>query len=101
MDVFLFTYGHEFGIYSGLPDELRESIASLVYAASRCGEFPELQELRLTIARKYGKEVIARAVELPDHSGVNPEVGKEELKLLQHGIIICHIERINSVSNTH
>ncbi|KAI8527643.1 hypothetical protein RHMOL_Rhmol12G0091700 [Rhododendron molle] len=28
------------------PEELKEAVSSLVYAARRCGQFPELQEMR-------------------------------------------------------
>lgn len=56
------------------PEELKEAISSLIYAASRCGEFPELQELRVIFTSRFGKEFTARAVELRNNCGVNPKV---------------------------
>nr|GMD77146.1 Spindle pole body protein [Ipomoea batatas]GME13395.1 Spindle pole body protein [Ipomoea batatas]GME19933.1 Spindle pole body protein [Ipomoea batatas] len=56
------------------PDELREAISSLIFAATRCGEFPELQELRAIFTAKFGKEFTARAVELRNNCGVNPKM---------------------------
>ncbi|PHU02007.1 hypothetical protein BC332_27258 [Capsicum chinense] len=56
------------------PEELKEAISSLIYAASRCGEFPELQELRTIFTSRFGKEFTARAVELRNNCGVNSKM---------------------------
>ncbi|KAK4357590.1 hypothetical protein RND71_023200 [Anisodus tanguticus] len=56
------------------PDELKEAISSLIYAATRCGEFPELQELRAIFTSRFGKEFAARAVELRNNCGVDPKL---------------------------
>ncbi|CAI0459084.1 unnamed protein product [Linum tenue] len=53
------------------PDELKEAISSLLFASSRCGDFPELQEIRLLFTSRYGKEFAARAVELRNNCGVS------------------------------
>lgn len=53
---------------------MKEAIAGLLYAASRCGEFPELQEIRAVFTSHYGKEFTARAVELRNNCGVSPTV---------------------------
>ncbi|GAV59193.1 Ist1 domain-containing protein [Cephalotus follicularis] len=53
------------------PDELKEAISSLLFAASRCGDFPELQEIRVLFTSRYGKEFAARAIELRNNCGVN------------------------------
>ncbi|KAL5726196.1 hypothetical protein ACHQM5_009259 [Ranunculus cassubicifolius] len=58
-------------LYTECPEELNEAVSCVVYAASRCGEFPELQELRSIFAVRFGKDFIARAVELRNNSGVN------------------------------
>lgn len=55
-------------------DELKEALSSLIYAASRCGELPELQEIRRILTSVFGKEFAARAVELRNNCGVNPKV---------------------------
>ncbi|KAF8033103.1 hypothetical protein BT93_D1870 [Corymbia citriodora subsp. variegata] len=53
------------------PEELKEAISSLIYASSRCGDFPELQEIRTVFASHFGKEFVARAAELRNHCAVN------------------------------
>ncbi|GFY86795.1 regulator of Vps4 activity in the MVB pathway protein [Actinidia rufa] len=42
------------------PDELNEAISSLNFASSRCGELPELQEIKGIFTSRYGKEFVAR-----------------------------------------
>ncbi|MCD7456255.1 hypothetical protein HAX54_031036 [Datura stramonium] len=37
------------------PEELAEAISSLIFAASRWGEFPELHELREIFTSRYGE----------------------------------------------
>ncbi|XP_075473416.1 uncharacterized protein LOC142504433 [Primulina tabacum] len=56
------------------PDEIVEAASSLIYAASRCGDFPELQEIRKIFSSRYGKDFVARAVELRNKCGVNPKI---------------------------
>ncbi|XP_073302666.1 uncharacterized protein [Primulina huaijiensis] len=56
------------------PDELVEAASSLIYAASRCGDFPELQQIRKIFASHFGKDFVARAVELRNKCGVNPKI---------------------------
>ncbi|KAJ9173072.1 hypothetical protein P3X46_016246 [Hevea brasiliensis] len=56
------------------PDELKEAISSLIFASSRCGEFPELQEIRGIFVSTFGKEFAARAIELRNNCGVNPKI---------------------------
>ncbi|XP_076899588.1 uncharacterized protein LOC143553475 [Bidens hawaiensis] len=53
------------------PDELREAVSSLLFAAPRCGEFPELQEIRAIITARYGKDFANGAIELRNNCGVN------------------------------
>lgn len=53
---------------------MKEAISSLIFAASRCGEFPELQELRGIFTSRFGKEFAARAVELRNNCGVNTKM---------------------------
>lgn len=53
---------------------MKEAISSLIYAASRCGEFPELKELRAIFTSRFGKEFAARAIELRNNCGVNTKV---------------------------
>ncbi|XP_004297125.1 PREDICTED: uncharacterized protein LOC101300241 [Fragaria vesca subsp. vesca] len=53
------------------PEELREAASSMLYAASRCGEFPELQEIRSILSARFGKEFTARSIELRNNCGVS------------------------------
>uniref|UniRef100_A0A6N2KVH3 IST1-like protein n=1 Tax=Salix viminalis TaxID=40686 RepID=A0A6N2KVH3_SALVM len=53
------------------PDELKEAVSSLIFASSRCGECPELQEIRGIFTSRFGKEFAAGAVELRSNCGVN------------------------------
>ncbi|KAI9072635.1 hypothetical protein K1719_045402 [Acacia pycnantha] len=52
------------------PEELKEAASGLLYASSRCGEFPELQEIRTVLTTRFGKEFAARAIELRNNCGV-------------------------------
>ncbi|KAK6133830.1 hypothetical protein DH2020_032423 [Rehmannia glutinosa] len=56
------------------PEELNEAVSTLIYASTRCGEFPELQEIRAIFTSRFGKEFAARAVELRNNCGVNPKI---------------------------
>ncbi|KAL0287942.1 UNVERIFIED_CONTAM: ist1 [Sesamum angustifolium] len=56
------------------PDELKEVISSLIFAASRCGEFPELQEIRAFFTSKFGKDFATSVVELRNNCGVSPKI---------------------------
>jgi hypothetical protein len=58
-------------VYRECPDELKEPISSLIYAASRVGDFPELQEIRSILTSRFGKEFAARAIDLRNNCGVN------------------------------
>lgn len=53
------------------PEELREAASSMLYAASRCGDFPELQEIRSILSARFGKEFTARSIELRNNCGVS------------------------------
>ncbi|KAK9045397.1 hypothetical protein V6N11_059278 [Hibiscus sabdariffa] len=56
------------------PDELKEAISGLIFASSRCGDFPELQEIRAIFVSRYGKEFAARAIELRNNCGVSTTI---------------------------
>ncbi|GAA0146244.1 hypothetical protein LIER_06247 [Lithospermum erythrorhizon] len=56
------------------PEELKEGISSLIYTATRCGEFPELQDLRAVFASRFGKEFVDRSAQLRNNCGVSPKV---------------------------
>ncbi|GMY24398.1 IST1 homolog [Fagus crenata] len=56
------------------PDELKEGISSLIFATSRCGEFPELQKIRQILTSRFGKDFADCAIELCNNCGVNPKM---------------------------
>ncbi|CAL9092703.1 uncharacterized protein LOC135614512 [Musa acuminata AAA Group] len=56
------------------PEELREAISSLSFAASRCAELPELDKARGIFSSRYGKELVSAAVELRNNCRVNPKM---------------------------
>ncbi|KAJ1693025.1 hypothetical protein LUZ63_009723 [Rhynchospora breviuscula] len=53
------------------PVDLKEGISSLIYAAPRCSELPELLRIRDIFEKKYGKDFVTAAAELRTDSGVN------------------------------
>ncbi|XWS75456.1 hypothetical protein CRYUN_Cryun01aG0089500 [Craigia yunnanensis] len=59
------------------PDELKEATSSLMFASSRCGEFPELLHIRGVLSSTFGKEFVARAVELRNNCSVHPKIIKK------------------------
>lgn len=53
------------------PIDLKEAITSVVFASPRCGDIPELVDVRKHLTAKYGKEFISAAVELRPNCGVS------------------------------
>ncbi|KAL6519568.1 hypothetical protein OROHE_017388 [Orobanche hederae] len=56
------------------PDELKEAVSTLIFAASRCGEFPELQAIRVLLTSKFGGEFAKSSVEQRDNCRVYPKI---------------------------
>ncbi|XP_057431553.1 uncharacterized protein LOC130724363 [Lotus japonicus] len=56
------------------PFELKEATSSLIFASSRCGEFPELHKIREILTSKFGKAFADHAVELRKNNGVNSKM---------------------------
>ncbi|KAL4652144.1 hypothetical protein ACB092_01G211700, partial [Castanea dentata] len=63
------------------PDELKEGISSLIFANSRCGEFPELQKIREILTSRFGKDFAYRSIELHNNCGVNPKLSARQPSL--------------------
>ncbi|KAB1221068.1 hypothetical protein CJ030_MR3G018947 [Morella rubra] len=53
------------------PSELQEAIASIIFAAPRCSDLPELLQIKNLFTAKYGKEFVMAASELRPDSSVN------------------------------
>ncbi|KAI4339682.1 hypothetical protein MLD38_024595 [Melastoma candidum] len=56
------------------PIDLKEAISSVCFAAPRCADLPELQQVQMSFASKYGKEFVAAATELMPDCGVNRQL---------------------------
>ncbi|MED6159511.1 hypothetical protein PIB30_043004 [Stylosanthes scabra] len=56
------------------PNELKEATSSLIFASSRCGEFPELHKIHEILTSKLGKEFADQAIELHRNNGVNDKM---------------------------
>ena len=64
------------------PADLKEGIASLIFAAPRCAEIPELVAIRNIFEKKYGKDFVSAATDLRPNCGVNRLVSFVFLSLL-------------------
>lgn len=69
------------------PFELREAIASIIFASGRCSDLPELMHLRTLFTTKYGKEFVAAAMELRPDSGVD--------RTVRRSTNICSFQKTN------
>ena len=67
--------------YSDCPNELEEAASNLLYAAPRCGEFPELQEIRAILTARFGKEFAYGAIELRSNCRASQKVKDHILQI--------------------
>ncbi|XP_010681608.2 uncharacterized protein LOC104896550 isoform X1 [Beta vulgaris subsp. vulgaris] len=63
------------------PSELQEAIASIIFAASRCSDLPDLLQVKNLFTAKYGKEFISAVSELRPDTSVNRTI-IEKLSLI-------------------
>ncbi|OIW09631.1 hypothetical protein TanjilG_28230 [Lupinus angustifolius] len=56
------------------PADLKEGIASIVFASCRCSEIPELVSLKKIFEKKYGKDFVSAATDLRPSCGVNRQL---------------------------
>ncbi|CAL9095594.1 unnamed protein product [Musa textilis] len=56
------------------PLDLKEAISTICFAAPRCADLPELQQVQMLFAAKYGKEFVTSATYLLPDCGVNRQV---------------------------
>ncbi|KAF5458905.1 hypothetical protein F2P56_022898 [Juglans regia] len=52
------------------PIDLKEAISSVIFAAPRCADVPELMDIRKQFTAKYGKDFVSAAIELRPDCGV-------------------------------
>ncbi|KAH7431888.1 hypothetical protein KP509_08G071600 [Ceratopteris richardii] len=79
------------------PIDMREPVASIIYAAPRCPEITELQQIRCLLSRKYGKEFTQIADELRPDCGVN-RVIIEKLSVKKPSIDL-RLELMKAIAN--
>ncbi|KAL5736262.1 hypothetical protein ACOSP7_030732 [Xanthoceras sorbifolium] len=60
----------------GLPSDVSEAVSSLVFAASRCGELPELNLMRNLLRKRFGCKFEVANVELFKENLVNSKMKK-------------------------
>ncbi|KAL8265530.1 hypothetical protein R6Q59_023660 [Mikania micrantha] len=53
------------------PIDLKEAVTSVIFAAPRCSDIPELVDAKKHFTAKYGKEFVSAALELRPDSGVS------------------------------
>ncbi|XP_041005860.1 uncharacterized protein LOC121250728 [Juglans microcarpa x Juglans regia] len=53
------------------PIDMKEAISSVIFASPRCGDIPELMDVRKHFTAKYGKEFVSAAIELRPECGVS------------------------------
>ncbi|OMO55948.1 hypothetical protein COLO4_35832 [Corchorus olitorius] len=53
------------------PLDLREAVASIIFAAPRCSDMPDLLQIKNLFSTKFGKEFVLAATELRPDSSVN------------------------------
>ncbi|KAL5843600.1 hypothetical protein ACOSQ4_009558 [Xanthoceras sorbifolium] len=56
------------------PLDLKEAISSVCFAAPRCADLPELLQVQMQFATKYGREFVSAATELMPDCGVNRQL---------------------------
>jgi len=56
------------------PPELREAISSIIFAAPRCSDLPDLLQVKNLFTSKYGKEFVSAVSELRPDTSVNRTV---------------------------
>lgn len=56
------------------PIELKEATCSIIFASSRCGEFPELHKIQEIFTSKFGKQFADHAVGLHQNNSVNSKM---------------------------
>lgn len=77
------------------PLELREAIASIIFASGRCSDLPELMHLRNLFTTEFGKEFVAGAMELCPNSSVNRTVsGNSNMCLFYFRIQNCLLTKV-------
>ncbi|CAI8595686.1 unnamed protein product [Vicia faba] len=62
------------------PTEINEAVSSVIFASSRCGDFPDLYHIKKLFAHRYGDDFATAAIELLPGNLVNTKL-KENLSV--------------------
>jgi vacuolar protein sorting-associated protein IST1 len=60
----------EYILYRECPEDLKGVIATMLYVAPRCGDLPELQEIRTYLRSIYGDEFCTTAANIESQSNL-------------------------------
>ncbi|GER51190.1 regulator of Vps4 activity in the MVB pathway protein, partial [Striga asiatica] len=80
------------------PAELKETVSALIFAASRCGNFPELQEIRVLFTSKFGKEFAKSSVELENNCTMIQRFSTRQLSLESIQNLLKQIAKHNGIT---
>ena len=61
-------------MFRDCPNDVNEAVSSLMFAAARCGDLPELQHIRKLFGERYGRRFESAAVQLGPGNLVNCQV---------------------------
>ncbi|GAU48187.1 hypothetical protein TSUD_141760 [Trifolium subterraneum] len=64
------------------PIDLKEAVASVIFATPRCSDIPELADVKKHMTSKYGKEFASAAIELVEKLSVKAPDGPTKIKIL-------------------
>ncbi|KAK4753869.1 hypothetical protein SAY87_001973 [Trapa incisa] len=81
------------------PIDLKEAISSVCFAAPRCADLPELIQVQMSFASKYGKEFIAAATELMPDCGVNRQL--IELLSVRAPLPVTKLKLLKEIAEEH
>jgi hypothetical protein len=62
-------------------EELREAVSRLVSATARCGDLPQLQEVRHILTAKFEREFVSTASELRSRCHIDAKVSTADKPL--------------------
>nr|CAB3480164.1 unnamed protein product [Digitaria exilis] len=81
------------------PIDLKEAISSICFAAPRCADLPELIQVQMMFATKYGKEFVAAASELMPDCGVNRQI--IELLSIRPPAVDAKLKLLKEIAEEH
>nr|GEU93445.1 hypothetical protein [Tanacetum cinerariifolium] len=74
LNMVIVTWCYKWSISLNKKRRAKRSKSSLLYAASRCGEFPELQEIRVVLMARKQFTIVCFSMLLDDSKTVTPKI---------------------------